>query len=285
MTNKTLYFMAGLPRAGSTVLSAILNQNPRFYSGPSSPVLPAMLTMENHLQTNELYLGFPKPEQAMELISSIIEHYYSDIDKPVIIDKNRAWAGRIPFIEGYLKTKAKIICPVRDYDEILTSLISMIRRNPYKEGNQKLNFIDEQLVKLNIPLTDDNRCEFIASPNGILGQSLNSIIEAVKQGFKDKLHFVEYKDLIENPVDTLKSLYEFLEEEYFEHSFENLTAPNREDDMRTYGISDMHQVHRQLKKVSLEPNKVLSEKILSRCKGMDVWRNFNNQSEGEQNAN
>ena len=39
---KTYYFMAGLPRAGSTLLSAILNQNPRIYSGPSSPVTSIM---------------------------------------------------------------------------------------------------------------------------------------------------------------------------------------------------------------------------------------------------
>lgn len=28
--NKNFYFMAGLPRSGSTLLSSILNQNPRF---------------------------------------------------------------------------------------------------------------------------------------------------------------------------------------------------------------------------------------------------------------
>ena len=43
---KTFYFMAGLPRSGSTLLSSILNQNPRFYSGPSSPVLGAMYALE-----------------------------------------------------------------------------------------------------------------------------------------------------------------------------------------------------------------------------------------------
>ncbi|NBP58534.1 sulfotransferase, partial [bacterium] len=37
---KKYYFISGLPRSGSTLLSAILNQNPRFYSGPNSPVVP-----------------------------------------------------------------------------------------------------------------------------------------------------------------------------------------------------------------------------------------------------
>ena len=157
--SKIFYFMAGLPRAGSTLLSSILNQNSRFYSGPSSPVLSTMYTVENHLLNDELFNGYPKPEQAKQIISSIPFQFYSDRKEEIIIDKNRAWTGRVPYIEGYLEQKAKIIIPVRDIDEILTSMIMMIRRNPYKEGNPRINFIDEQLVKLNIPLTDDNRCE------------------------------------------------------------------------------------------------------------------------------
>ena len=46
--DKTFYFMAGLPRAGSTLLSTLLNQNPRFYSGPSSPVLGAMFSVHDN---------------------------------------------------------------------------------------------------------------------------------------------------------------------------------------------------------------------------------------------
>ena len=138
--NKRFYFMAGLPRSGSTLLSSILNQNPKFYSGPSSPVLSTMYAIENHLTNDELYHGYPKPEQASLIISNIIRQFYADVDKEVIIDKNRAWTARVPYIERYIGQKAKIICPVRDIDEILTSMIMMIRRNPYKEGNPRINF-------------------------------------------------------------------------------------------------------------------------------------------------
>ena len=192
--NKKYYFMAGLPRSGSTLISSILNQNDKFYSGPSSPVLSTMFAVENSLANDELFHGFPKPQQAHLIISSIINQFYSDVQNPVVVDKNRAWTSRISYIEGYIGQKAKIICPVRDIEEILTSMITMIRRNPYREGTPRINFIDEQLVKLNIPINDDNRCEYIASPDGILGQSLNSIVDAINQGFGDRIHFVEYKE-------------------------------------------------------------------------------------------
>lgn len=264
--------MAGLPRSGSTLLSSILNQNPRIYSGPSSPVLSTMYTVENHLANNELFYGYPKPEQANLIISNIIHQFYSDIEKPVVIDKNRAWTARVPYIEGYIKEKAKIICPVRDIDEILTSMIMMIRRNPYQEGQGRINFIDEQLVKLNIPLSDDNRCEYIAGPQGILGQSLSAIQEGFKQGFKDRIHFVEYKNLVNNPEETLENLYEFLGEDSYEHTFDELENQSREQDLRTYGLADMHEVRSELKATAPSPKEILSKNILDKCKGMDFWR-------------
>lgn len=270
--SKKYYFMAGLPRSGSTLLSTILNQNPNLYSGPSSPVLSTMYVIEQHLMNDELFNGFPKQEQGKLIIKKVIDHFYDDINQSVIIDKNRAWTARIPFIEHYIGQKAKIICPVRDIDEILTSMIMMIRRNPYKEGNPRINFIDEQLVKLNIPINDDNRCEHIGGPSGILGQSLSAIQEAIDQGFLDRIHFVEYKDLISKPEETLKRIYNFLGEEYYEHTFDNLENTNRENDLNTYGLEDMHEVRSKLEITSPDPRKILSKNILEKSKGMDIWR-------------
>ena len=267
--------MAGLPRAGSTLLSSILNQNPRIYSGPSSPVLSTMFVIENHLLQDELFHGYPKPEQGHAIISNIINQFYDDVKKPVVVDKNRAWVARVPYIEQYIGQKAKIICPVRDIDEILTSMITMIRRNPYKEGQSRINFIDEQLVKLNIPINDENRCEYIAGPDGILGQSLNAILEGLNQGFGSRFHFVEYKDLVNKPKETMNKLYEFIGEEPFEHQFTNLKNQNREGDVNTYGLTDMHEVRPTLKSTSKDPKKILSKEILDKCEGMDFWREKN----------
>jgi len=261
-----------LPRSGSTVLSSILNQNPRFYSGPSSPVLAMMYVIENHIHQDELYHGFPKPNEVRNIIKNIINQFYGDIQQSVVFDKNRAWPARVPYIEQYIGQQAKIICPVRDIDEILTSMITMIRRNPYKEGNPRINFIDEQLIKLNIPLNDFNRCQYIAGKQGTLGQSLNAINECFNQGFGDRLYFVEYKDLVQYPEKTLKKLYEFLGEEYYEHTFDNLQNQNREQDLITYGVADMHEVHKELKVTAPDPKEILSEDILNMCKGMDFWR-------------
>jgi sulfotransferase len=269
---KRYYFMAGLPRSGSTLLSSLLNQNPNICSGPSSPVLSTMFALESHLAQDELFMGYPKPEQAKNMIGSVIDQFYADVDKPVVIDKNRAWASRIPYIEGYIGQKAKIICPVRDVEEIFTSIITMIRRNPYQEGNPRINFVDEQLIKNNIPLNDLNRCNFLISPRGILGQSLNSMKECMENETKDRLHIVEYKDLVSKPQETMNKLYEFLGEEKFEHDFQNVKNVHRERDLLTYGLADMHEVRSEVKNTAPSPEKVLPKEVLDKCAGVDFWR-------------
>lgn len=269
------YFIAGLPRSGSTVLSAILNQNPKFYSGPSSPVLPCMHTLNQHLVGNELFAAYPKTEEGKLMISSLIDNYYNDKKESIIFDKNRAWPARIDIIESFITNNIKIICTVRDPDEILASFISMIKRNPYQEGQPKINFIDENLVKNNIPINDANRCDFIASSDGILGQSSQAISKAIREGYADKIHFVEYHNLTDDPINTMKEIYEFIGEKYYEHTFDNLENKDREKDLDTYGLSDMHEIRPVLEDISEDPKKILPEEIVEKCKGSDFWRRLN----------
>ncbi len=268
--------MAGLPRAGSTLLSTLLNQNPRFYSGPSSPVLGAMYALHDNFQnSNELYTGYPKPERVNEIVGSLIKHWYSDVEEEVIIDKNRAWTARVPFIEGYIREEAKIIVPVRRVDEILASILTMVHRNPFVEGQPRINFVDEQLVKYNIPINDENRCTFLLNSSGIVYESLNAIKMGVDEGHGDKFLFVDYNDLVNNPQEELNDIYKFLGEEPFEHTFDGLSNEHREDDLTTYGLSDMHEVHSKLEKTSPDPSEVLPESIIKlyneNKKNLEFW--------------
>ncbi len=266
--------MGGLPRSGSTLLSSILNQNPRFDSGASSPVLSTMHVLTNHLVNDELYNAYPKPNQATQIVSSIINQWYSDTTAPVIFDKNRAWTARMDLILGYLNIEnPKIICPVRDTDEILTSFISMIRRNPFQEGQTRINFIDEQLVKTNTPITDENRCLYMMEGSGgIIGESYNAIFEGLNQGHANCFYFVDYNDLINDPQQIMSGIYEFLEEEPYNHDYNRIINKHQEDDLNTYGLQDMHKVRTSLEKTSSDPKDVLPESILGKYKNREFWR-------------
>lgn len=265
------HFMAGLPRSGSTLLSAILNQNPRFYSGPSSPVVPTMIALESSLNQDELFLAYPKLDFAHNLISSVLHQYYGDTDKPVIFEKNRSWVNRMEYIPGYFGIEhPKIIYPVRDIAEILASFISMIKRNPFIV-NERTNFIDQALIQNGMPINDTNRCQLIAGP-GILGQSFDGLKKALAEGHRANIHFVEYKDLVNDPVNTMKKLYEFIGEPYYNHDFKNVTNIHKENDAQIYGLADMHDVRSDVKSTAEAPEDVLPPGVIESVRGQEFWR-------------
>ena len=270
---KSYYFMSGLPRAGSTLLSSILNQNPRIYSGPSSPVVPTMLAIENSLAQDELYLAYPKREQGRQIIASVLYNFYGDIDKPVIIDKNRSWVNRINYIQGYFDLRPKILYPVRSIKDILASFIAMHKRNPIISNSGKINFLDDMLIKNNIACNDYNRCRALMT-GGILGQSFEGLKSVYDSGAEHSIHIIEYDDLINNPDETMNNIYEFLEEEPFKHNFNKIQNINKENDSLIYGFEDMHDVMPKLGKRGIIAEEILSEEILMMCENAEFWRNI-----------
>ena len=48
--NQNYYFMAGLPRAGSTLLKSIIDQNPNVHTEPVSPVMELMYHTEEYFK-------------------------------------------------------------------------------------------------------------------------------------------------------------------------------------------------------------------------------------------
>jgi sulfotransferase len=264
--NKTYYFMSGLPRSGSSLLSAILNQNPRFYCGPSSPVPSIILDIENNLKKNELHHAYVKDNFQHDLIKSVLTTYYAHDDFPVIIDKNRSWTHRLDYLNKYFDIeKPKVICTVRDLSEILASFITMIHRS------KQINFIDRQLEKQRIHVSDFTRCQIIAS-DGPLGRGYTGLQKAFESGFGKYIHLVEYNDLVKDPENTLKRIYNFLGEEYYSHSFDNVKNVHREDDGAIYGLPDMHSVRSEIKSTAKPPEDVLPAQVIKDVSGLEFWR-------------
>ena len=58
--NKKYYFMAGLPRSGSTLLKSIINQNPDVHTEPVSPILELTHYNNKYYADSEQYLKLPK---------------------------------------------------------------------------------------------------------------------------------------------------------------------------------------------------------------------------------
>lgn len=263
---KSFFFDAGLPRSGSTLITAILNQNPKIYAGVLSPVFQLMHNTEVFFQVSEQAKAYPKPECNSKIISSILENYYSDTDKPYVIDKSRAWTGQIPFIQKYITKTPKIICTVRHPLDILASFIDLIHQNP-----NEISFIDKALFENKVELTDDNRCDFLMSPMGVVFNSINGIAKAFYEKNHSCLHLIDYNDLIEFPQKIITEIYEFLELEEYSHQFENITTSLRERDKEIYGISKMHELKSNIEKTNRDYKDILSSYIINKYGNLDFW--------------
>lgn len=270
--SKTYHFMAGLPRAGSTLLKSLLNQNPDIHTEPVSPILELMYYTDEYFTISEQYLAYPKPKSAYNLVSKVIDNFYFDTEEPVVIDHCRAWSNNIERIKTYITPNPKIICPVRDVAEILTSFITMIHRN-----SDEVSFIDEHLIERGYPTTDDNRCHYLMSKEGIVEQALWAQSQAFIRGdHKKYMLFVEYDDLMNSPQQTMDRIYEFLGMDSFQHNFNSISNTNRETEHQ-WNLKDMHHVRSKLEKRSRKPEDVLSREVLNKYNNLEYWKYSNHR--------
>ena len=269
---KQFYFMAGLPRSGSTLISSILNQNPDIYSSANSPMCGMMFNLERSILASEQYNAYPKPQVMSKTIYGVLENYYSDTDKPIVVDKSREWAIQEHFgvLLRNLHYKPKVILPVRNITDILASFINLVNQNPGKPS-----FIDQEIQarqEFNFyrPI-DDIRCDHLMRPKGLIDNALYGIAYAMLEENRECFHVVEYDDLIFNPKQTIDGIYEFLQLEPFEHDFNNIKNTIKEDD-KVYGLEGMHDVRTEVSRRKINKNEILSPYVLNKYSNMEFWR-------------
>ena len=68
------YFDCGLPRSGSTLLTALLNQNPKIHAGTLSPVFELMYYTDEILHKEQAQ-AFPKPKVFQEIVTNTLINY------------------------------------------------------------------------------------------------------------------------------------------------------------------------------------------------------------------
>jgi len=266
-----IFFLAGLPRSGSTLLRSILNQNPSLYSGPISPSVELLYYTDKYFQSSEMLLASPQPESCFNVLSNMMDLFYEPIlkkeGKSKIIEFNRAIPNNIERFRTYIKEDVRIVCPVRSIPEILASFISLIHKN-----SDKVSFVDQYLIDKGIEVNDDTRCDYLMSDYGIVGQALFSMSRPYLRNEQSLLKIVEYDDLVENTDKVMEEIYDFWGLEKYSHTYENLENTYPENDIFQYNLDGMHTIGRTIKKTCKKPEEVLSTEIIQKYSGMEYWR-------------
>ena len=255
--NKTFFFMAGLPRSGSTLLSAILNQNPDIYVTPSADTSFLMLSLFKTSQVSESYHSGFAPEGYKNIMAKLPEAFYEHIDKPYIIDKNRNWGTpeNIEIAELFAD-KVRIICPVRPILEILASFVNLAEKNP---DNFIDKFVPEYPVSQFRP-KNDARCDAMMAANHHIETNIFSLASSFDPRHQGKFHFVAYADLVSKPEKVIEAVYDFLEIPKFEHTFDNLKWSLMPNESKVFGIPSLHKIRPKID-ASKTDTSILSEYV------------------------
>ena len=257
--------MAGLPRSGSTVLAALLNQHPEIYASPSTEMLEMLYRLNDGIPQFESYRAGLLQEGYHNVLQSLPDNFYSHIDKPVIIDKHRAWGTPYNFanLAPILNKNGKVILTVRPLLEVLASFMKVTEKTKKETG--ALPYLDPELFVSAYRNKSDAQVEFIMQPGGIVDTSIFSIWNLLNN-HKEKVLVVWYEDLIETPQDTMDKIYDFLEVSKSVNNFNKIKEADKHDDVSGYGLVGLHSIRPKLKSSKLKPEDYLSDYIIQKYK-------------------
>ena len=200
---KKYFYLAGLPRTGSTVLGEILNQNENIHVSPASPLSEIISEILTKWRQNIVTLrAYKHPDQLANVWRGVRDGMYQHRRENIIFDKSWAWHmnDAIDSTRDILGEEAKVICTVDNITDCLASFIMLIRSNPDYQS-----FIDAGLQHKNMQLTDENRCLGLMDPG--IATSVGWCYANLKKTWsgrnRNNLLLIEREDLVANPVDVI----------------------------------------------------------------------------------
>ncbi len=259
---ETFHFISGLPRSGSTMLAAILRQNPRFHAGMSSPVASLFEGMVGQVSAGSELSSMVSTDQRRRLLKGLFDSYYGERPEPVIFDTNRAWTSKLSALLQVFP-QAKIICCVRDVSWIMDSIERQFRADAFENTALFNNQAERATVY--------TRLEALANANRLVGFPYHALREACWSEHAEHLLIIDYDLLVGNPGEVMSLLYKFIGEEPFDHDFDNVEYDAPEFDS-PLGVRGLHKVHR---KVEPRPREtILPPDLFAKYSNMAFWRDL-----------
>ena len=231
-----LHLISGLPRSGSTLLSALLRQNPRFSAAMTSPVASLFSALHPKMCGGE-FDGFFDDTKRAAILRGVFEAYYPNTPaNHVVFDTNRSWTGRVALL-GEIYPQSRIICCVREIGWIIDSIERMLIKNPL-QLSRMFNFQPGASVYSRVET-------LMNSDTGLIGLAWSTLREAWFGDGAKRLILVPYDHLVKEPKLTLDRLYTELDEAPFVHDFTNVVYDEPDYDSHI-GMPGLHTVRQKV---------------------------------------
>jgi sulfotransferase len=262
-----VHFISGLPRAGSTLLSAILRQNPAFHAAMSSPVGSLFDAVLGTMSTNSEFSVFFPEEKRKAILENLFQTYYSDQnDKKVILDTGRGWTTKISALKQ-IYPDAKFICCVRSLAWIMDSFETLLRKNAFNHSRLFNNHSERATVY--------SRCETLGKGDRMVGYAYNALKEAFYGEHAESLLLIDYEILTAMPKKTLELIYQFIGEDYFPHDFDDVEYTEPEFD-EWIGLKGLHNVRGKVE--FRKRNTILPPDVFSEFDKLSFWLESDNSA-------
>jgi len=235
-----VHFISGLPRSGSTLLSAILRQNPRYSAAMSSPLAAMVVAMQSKMSGGE-FNGFYDDATRAAMLRGLFANYYAQkvgnlSTGSVVFDSNRSWTGR-PALLGELFPESRIICCVRDVGWIIDSIERMLAKNPL-QLSRIFNFQPGNSVYSRVET-------LMNSETGLIGLPWATLRDAWFSEQGSRLILLPYDHLVKDPTRTMARLYAELDEPVFAHDFNNVSYQAPDYDA-SIGMPGLHTIRKKI---------------------------------------
>ncbi len=229
-----LHFIAGLPRSGSTLLSALLNQNPRFKASMTSPLAEVFTATLHSMSLGEGSL-FITNNQREAILRSLVNSYYHEVEPDrVVFDTARPWCALAPTL-AQLFPSSRIVCCVRSPAWIMDSVERLVQSNPLLVSK-----MFSRAAGMNVyTRVEELRSLFVGHP-------LNCFKQAWYGEHAERLIAIRYDSLVNSPAAAMCKLYEALSEPGFSHDFEHIEYDEPAFD-NSWNMPGLHRIRGPVK--------------------------------------
>jgi sulfotransferase len=254
------HFISGLPRSGTTLLAAILNQNPRFRAGMTSPLADIMGVVMAEASSKNDFSFDVSDEQRIAVLRGLVENFYSVQDGAgAVFDTSRLWCSRMQLLNT-LFPGVKVIACVRQLAWVLDSMERLVQKQPVSVS---------KVFRFDTNTTVYSRVEALTDPRGMVGFAYQATKEAFYgQYAQDHLLMLTYESLVRDPAAAVRAVYQFLGEPWFEHDFDHIEYHADEFDARV-GMPGLHSVRPKVEAIERQP--ILPREVFGRFANEAFW--------------
>ena len=217
---KSVNFCIGLPRSGSTVLMNILQQNPKIYTTGTCPLPYVTEAVKMQSTSVSEFIAMPQDtaaEATKGFIRGGIDGWFSTLtDKPMVISKSRTWDTHINTLFTIYDDPKFIVC-LRDLRDIIASFEKLLFKNTHISMGSR----EDPFHMLPVSKRVELYCTDVGGNMGRPLMFLKHVFEWMQKR-PNNFFIARWEDFSKEPVRSLRSMYQWLGMDHYEHDLNNI---------------------------------------------------------------